>query len=237
MQYFGGKQRISKPLAAFLNSQLRPGQAFYDMFCGSCNVVSKIEPNRVRVANDLHHELICMWIDAQAGGELPETVSEEFYLRIKYDQFHEYPDWLKGFVGFGCSFAGKWWGGYARGSETRNYCKNAKNSVLKKIKTLKNVYFSNQDYRDVPVDYPNSMVYCDIPYRNTTEYSVGDFNHVAFYLWAVRMKNLGHTVLVSEYKHNVPEGWKVVWEYESKKDIRDKDGVQQRTVEVLMTPE
>lgn len=43
-------------------------------------------------------------------------------------------------------------------------------------------------------------------------------------------------MLVSEYKHNVPEGWEVVWEYESKKDIRDKDGVQQPTVEILMTP-
>ena len=79
MQYFGGKQRISKPLAAFLNSQLKPEQAFYDVFCGSCNVVSKIDPNRDRIANDLHKELIAMWRYVQQGGKLPDEISEEQY--------------------------------------------------------------------------------------------------------------------------------------------------------------
>ena len=50
------------------------------------------------------------------------------------------------------------------------------------------------------------------------------------------MKNLGNTVLVSEYLHNLPDGWKVIWQYESKKDIRDKDGLQQLTIEIVMTP-
>ena len=113
MHYFGGKQRISKPLAAFLNSQLKPGQAFYDMFCGSCNVVSKIDPNRDRIANDLHKELIAMWRYVQQGGELPDEISEEQYKQIKESG----ADWLRAFVGFGCSFAGKYWGGYARGGE------------------------------------------------------------------------------------------------------------------------
>ena len=54
--------------------------------------------------------------------------------------------------------------------------------------------------------------------------------------WAVDMKNLGNTVLVSEYLHNLPDGWKVIWQYESKKGIRDKDGVQQLTIEIVMTP-
>jgi hypothetical protein len=50
------------------------------------------------------------------------------------------------------------------------------------------------------------------------------------------MKQLGHTLLVSEYEINVDETLKgnVVWRKESKKDIRDKDGKQQRTIEVLI---
>ena len=80
------------------------------------------------------------------------------------------------------------------------------------------------------------MLYCDIPYRNTTGYSTGSFNHDEFYSWAVAMKSLGHTVLASEYLHNLPDGWKVVWQHESKKDIRDKDGVQQPTIEIVMSP-
>lgn len=234
MRYFGGKQRISKPLAAFLNSQLKPGQAFYDMFCGSCNVISKIDPDRVRVANDLHKELIAMWRHVQQGGELPDEISEEEYKQIKEDG----ADWLRSFVGFGCSFAGKYWGGYARDNRggTRDYCRNAKNSTLKKMETMQDVLFVTCDYQQMNIAHRNAMVYCDIPYKDSVGYSVGAFNHEAFYTWAKKQKWKGHTILVSEYKHNVPEGWKVVWEYESKKDIRDKDGVQQPTVEVLMTP-
>lgn len=97
MRYFGGKQRISKPLAAFLNSQLKPGQAFYDIFCGSCNVISKIDPNRDRIASDLHKELIAMWRYVQQGGDLPDEISEEEYKQTKESG----ADWLKAFVGFG----------------------------------------------------------------------------------------------------------------------------------------
>ena len=32
MRYFGGKQRISKPLCNFLNSQLKDNQPFVDLF-------------------------------------------------------------------------------------------------------------------------------------------------------------------------------------------------------------
>lgn len=231
MRYFGGKQRISKPLAAFLNSQLKPGQAFYDIFCGSCNVVSRIDPNRDRVANDLHKELIAMWRYVQQGGELPDEISEEQYKQIKESG----AGWLMAFVGFGCSFAGKYWGGYARGG-TQNYAKCAKNSTLKKAQGLQNVVFTSCDYQQMNIAHRDAMIYRDIPYKESVGYSVGAFNHEAFYTWAKKQKWKGHTVLVSEYEQNVPDGWKVVWRHESRKSIRDKDGVQQPTVEILMTP-
>jgi DNA adenine methylase len=236
MKYFGGKQRISKPLTDYLNKQLKDGQAFYDLFCGGCNVITKIKGNRPLQANDIHKELIAMWKYVQSGGQLPDTITEEQYLDIKYDVYNRYTSWLKGFVGFGCSFSGKWWGGYARGGEGRDYCKNAKNSTLKKAKHLSNVYFSCMPYYAVEIEYPNSMLYCDIPYKNTTGYSTGQFNHELFYAWAKEKAMQGHTVMVSEYENNVPDGWNVVWRYESKKDVRDNNGVQQQTVEILMTP-
>ena len=61
MQYFGGKVRISKNLALFINNQLKENQTFVDLFCGSCNVISKIDNNRLRIANDKHYYLIEMW--------------------------------------------------------------------------------------------------------------------------------------------------------------------------------
>lgn len=109
MQYFGGKQRIAKSLASYLNSILEPNQPFVDLFCGSCNVISKIDSNRRRIANDKHKYLIAMWKELQRGWIPPDTFSKEEYYEVK-----ETPDakpYLTGFVGFGCSFSGKWWGG------------------------------------------------------------------------------------------------------------------------------
>ena len=234
MRYFGGKAKISKPLSAFLNSELKDGMSFYDLFAGSCNVISKIDGNRNRYANDMHNELIAMWQYVLNGGELPTEITATQYQEIK--QSETAPDWLKAFVGFDCSFAGKWWGGYAREGlrGERNFAMDARNSILKKASKMVGVTSTHGSYKGV-VPEPNSMLYCDIPYRNTTGYSTGSFNHDEFYSLAIGMSHLGHTVLVSEYLHNLPDGWKVVWQHESKKDIRDRDGVQQPTVEIVMT--
>lgn len=233
MQYFGGKQRISKPLSEFLNSQLKEGQPFVDLFCGSCNVISKIDSNRVRIANDKHEYLIAMWKALQQGWVPPTEVSEEMYYRVKANLDADKA--LSGFVGFGCSFAGKWWGSYARGGENRNYATNATNTSMKKINTMQDVIFTSGSYHDVDIPC-NSLIYCDIPYKNTNGYSVGDFNHEEFYEWCENKVECGHDVLVSEYSQNVPNKWEVIWKYESRKGIRDKNGIQQPTTEIIMRP-
>ena len=43
-------------------------------------------------------------------------------------------------------------------------------------------------------------------------------------------------ILCAINNDNVPEDWKVVWRHESTKSIRNKDKVQEATVEVVMTP-
>lgn len=238
MQYFGGKAKIAKELSVVLNNYLIGNdKPFIDAFCGSCNIISKIDSNRIRIANDKHKELIAMWQWAQEKGveRLPTDVSKELYYYIKTSTTS--PDWLKGFVGFGCSFAGKWWGGYATSdNKERNYATNAINTIAKKLKGLSGVSFTCGDYFDIIIPERPSVIYCDIPYRNTTGYSNGAFNHEQFYTWAYGMKALGHIVLVSEYEMNVDEAMRgnVVWRKESKKDIRDSEGIQQLTTEVLI---
>lgn len=232
MQYFGGKQRIAKHLCEYLNSQLRPGQVFVDLFCGSCNVVSNIRVDSERYANDKNEYLISLWASLQQGLALPQDVDEETYYTVKglpAETLEQKA--IKAFVGFGCSFGGKWWGGFARGGKGRNYAKNAYNSTMKKADKLKDVRFMCMSFDDFlcPKD---SIVYCDIPYKGTTQYSaVGDFDHENFYTWLKQQKDC--TVLVSEYKHNVPQWGEIVWEHKSKKDIRNKNGEQEETVEVL----
>ena len=102
---------------------------------------------------------------------------------------------------------------------------------MKKANKMKDVGFFSMDYSDF-ICPEGSLVYCDIPYKGTTQYSaVGDFDHEVFYTWAKSQKQC--RILVSEYKHNVPEGARIVWEHNSRKSIRNKDGLQEATVEVL----
>ena len=232
MRYFGGKVRISKNLTLFINNQLKENQTFVDLFCGSCNVISKIDNNRLRIANDKHYYLIEMWKELQKGWLPPKSLTKEEYKYIKNNK-DEKP-YLTAFVGFGCSFAGKWFGGYAH-ADKRNYCLNDYNSVLNKLKNLKNVMFYNLDYSEVDIP-KGSFVYCDIPYKNATPYckkEVGEFNHEEFYQW-VRENSNKYEIYVSEYKENVPNDFEIVWEQNSKKDIRNKNGIKEKTIEVLM---
>ena len=233
MQYMGGKVRIAKYLVPVLQERLKDKDTFVDLFCGSCNIISAIKaPNRI--ANDLHKELIALHKAVQQGWVPPSVVTEEDHKQARRkDGYTE--DHLKAFIRFGCSFGGDYNGGYARGEGDRNYALGAKNTLLKKHQNMKDVQFFNLNYSEVSIPN-NSLVYCDIPYKDTTKYSTGSFDHSSFYSWCKDMKNKGHDIVVSEYLCNVPEGWEVLWKHEGKKDMRNKDGVQESTVEVLMTP-
>lgn len=240
MQYFGGKFRISKPLAEFLNSQIDNDQTFVDLFCGSLNVATRIRARNI-ACNDRHSYLVRMWEKVISGWIPPTAITEEEYKHIKENHLDgsTIDPALAGFVGFACSFSGKWWGGYARNNRGTNYAKGGSNSIVKKVEKLKgtNVQFSNLDYSEVSIP-DNSVVYCDIPYRGTTQYSqkeVGKFDHDRFYDWVIQTsrRNSVH-VFVSEYEKNVPDGFKVVWQHSSKKYTRNKHGQLEPTSEALI---
>lgn len=235
MQYLGGKSRIAKELCLFLNNQLQEKQPFVDLFCGSCNIISKIEPNRTRIANDISKPVIALYEYACEGGQLPDDITYEQYKDVlNHKNTDKYPDWYKGFVGFGCSFAGKYFGGYAR-QENVNYARLTKRSILRKIETMKNVTFYNVSYDCV--DIPNnSLVYCDIPYFNTTRYSSGKFDHNMFYDFARQLKENGCSVFISEYQENTPNDFEIVYTLPSRKKMRDKNNSAVITAEVLISP-
>ena len=233
MQYFGGKYRISKQLSQYLNSQLKDNQPFVDLFCGSCNVISKIDDNRLRMANDKHKYLIALWKALLDGWLHPDKISREEYVFIR-DNKDDSP-YLAGFVGFACSFAGRWFEGYAYNSKGHNYCLSSKRSCINKLSNLNNVEFYNLNYDKVNIR-KGSLVYCDIPYKGSKPYckkEVGIFDHYEFYQW-VRDNSSTYDIYISEYKENVPEDFEIVWEMESRKIIRNAENEAVRTIEVLM---
>lgn len=82
----------------------------------------------------------------------------------------------------------------------------------------------------------NEFIYCDIPYKGTTKYKNASFCHEDFYEWARLTKSNGHSVYISEYERNVPPGFEIVWAKDSKQDMRNSNGEQRSTTEILMTP-
>ena len=161
-----------------------------------------------------------MWKALQSGYKLPEIVTEEDYKYIK-EHKEENPA-LTGFVGFGCSFGGKWFGGIARNKKGDNYCARAEKSVMKDLVGLKTATFICDDYRNVEIP-EDSIVYCDPPYENTTGYTTGKFNSNDFWEY---VRNLSKTnkVLVSE--QSAPDDFVCIWEKDFKRMLDvNKDNI------------
>lgn len=240
MQYLGGKSKISKQIAEVINNEVsrwkeqdceghyidnreRERESNCDtlvsLFCGSCSIGSKVSiPNKI--CNDKHPYLIAMWKGLQDGWQPPTRITSEEYKHIR-DNKDENPA-LTGFVGFGCSFGGKWFGGLARNKKGDNYCERAERSLLKDFEGLRNATFTCLDYKDVPIP-EGAIVYADPPYKNTTGYSLGEFNHEEFWEY-MRKISKDHIVLISE--QSAPDDFKIVWEKEQKRMLDvNKDNI------------
>ena len=217
MQYVGGKFRIATKLASYLES-VRNGRAFIEPFCGGANITAAMSGKRI--ASDLCEDVVLLWSAVANGWEPPTQVSEAEYQAAKVSP----PSALRGFIGFGCSFGGKFFGGYAR-SGARNYAMNAHNAIMKKAKNLQGVPFLCREYAEcAPI---NSLVYCDPPYANTTQgYSSTSFDSALFWNTARRWAQEGNTVLVSEY--TAPAFANEVWSIETKTDMHCKEGKEPR---------
>ena len=79
---------------------------------------------------------------------------------------------------------------------------------------LKGIKFKCCSFLDLPKDkIKGYVIYCDIPYKGTTKYSVNSFPYDDFYKWAYEMAE-NNIVLISEY--SMPETFKCIWEKETK---------------------
>lgn len=66
---------------------------------------------------------------------------------------------------------------------------------LESLQQLQHLEMSSLDYRELKIK-PNSIVYCDPPYKNTAKY-LREFDHDSFYKWA---KESEHPIFISEYQ-------------------------------------
>lgn len=65
---------------------------------------------------------------------------------------------------------------------------------LQSLQSLERLTITQKDYREIEI-LPNSVIYCDPPYKGTATY-LQQFDHEAFYNWAEKQKN----IYISEYQ-------------------------------------
>tara|TARA_R110000772_G_scaffold113717_1_gene218034 strand:+ start:168 stop:896 length:729 start_codon:yes stop_codon:yes gene_type:complete len=219
MKYMGSKNRIAKHLLPIMLEN-RNGRTWVEPFVGGANMIDKVDGKRIGA--DFNEYLIEMWKELQNGWTPPDFVSEEEWRDVKTKMENNYEKHYIAFVRLGCSFGADWNGGYARNvrkdkpnsellnSTTKSYCGQSKRNIIKQLPNLQSVEFVNSSYQDLEIP-PNSLIYCDPPYRGTTKYKDA-FNHLEFWEWCRIKAKEGHLVYVSEY--NAPKDFECLYSSE-----------------------
>lgn len=213
MQYMGGKAKIARRVVEAILADTDLRGVWFEPFVGGANVLEVAAPHFDRaLAYDAHPDLVLMWRHVTAGGAVPEFVSREEYAALR----HAEPSWLRGFVGFGASFGGKWFGGYGdfRGTseDLRDAtCRASYRTVGRQAQVFArcDVKFARAGFGEV-VPPPGSVVYCDPPYAGTTGYATGAFDHDGFYA-TLTDRAEASAVYVSEYQIPADVRAKLVW--------------------------
>ncbi len=222
----GSKNRIAKHILPIMLAERKEGQYWVEPFVGGANMIDKVDGNRIGADNNKY--LIAMWNELQKGWIPPEFITREFYseCRNKYNnnsalesEYH-----IIGYVGFNGSYGGRFYdGGYAgktitKQNKERNYPLEAYNNVIAQIDNIKDIQFHYSCYKILR--FPdNSIIYCDIPYKDSKEYKTAkDFKHEDFCDWARQKATEGHTVYVSEY--TMPDDFECVWSKEVSSSLR-----------------
>ena len=213
MKYMGGKNRIANEILPIILKNRTETQFYIEPFAGGCNVIDKVKGNRI--ASDKNEYLMEMWYDLTEGHMFIEKIDKDLYDRARTEFNNgineEFTVSEIGWIGFMASYNGRFFdGGYnGKCKKKRDYTKEAINNIYKQIDSMKGVSFSSGNYDKIIIPN-NSIIYCDIPYEGTKQYTTSkNFNYLEFWQWCRDMTKKGHEVFISEY--NAPNDFECVW--------------------------
>lgn len=218
MRYLGGKTRLAKEISQAILNDTPNRETYIEPFIGGGSTFFETARHFENgYGGDAQEDLALMWRGLIAGSFTPpEIVSEEEWRTLKYSN----PSALRGFVGFGCSFAGRFFNGYARNKGGTNYAAQSARSVYKDLEKIDptRITIKYSDYRDWS-PLTGDVVYCDPPYEGTLQYSspktgVSAFDHEEFWNTMRDWRGRGVNVYVSEF--NAPDDWEPIWEKKRK---------------------
>lgn len=214
MKYMGSKSRIAKNILPIILKNRKDNQYYIEPFVGGCNMIDKISNPRMAIDNNKY--LIAMWKGLQDNLIRPREIPKDYYslVRTSYNnKDNQYSDFIIGWVGFTASFNGRFFdGGYSGQSKGRDYIQEQIKNIEKQIPFIQGIEFYSGDYKTINYP-PNSIIYCDPPYKDTKQYSTSkNFNHEEFWEWCRLMKSQGHKIFISEY--DAPEDFECIWQKE-----------------------
>lgn len=199
---------------------MSPQGTWWEPFCGGLSVSVHLAKYGPGVVSDANPALIALYQAVIAGWDPPTAVSREEYQAAK--SLPE-SDPRKAFIGFGCSFGGKWFGGYAESGknwnhrdqrwDTHDYAKATAKALFRDMRAIANCAVACLSFFDVdPRTSPTpECIYADPPYEGTTGYSaVAPFDHGRFWTYCQEWASRGARVFVSEYTCSVEAN--IVWD-------------------------
>lgn len=229
MKYMGSKARHAKELLTIILKEHISDMWYVEPFVGGANMIDKVPKEYKRFGADTNEYLIEMWKDAINGYLSFDYVTPDLYSEVRSNK-EKYSKGFVGWIAHGCSYNGKWFGGFAGKITTkegleRNYQTEAANAVKKQIKLLEGCHFKHKSVFDLSLP-SKSTIYCDPPYAGTTKYK-DDFDHERFYQWCRDRKNEGHKLFISEYK--MPDDFVCVWQKDVNSSLTKETGAKKAT--------
>jgi len=242
VRYLGGKPRLAKHLAA----AIAPRGRWWDPFCGGLSVSVQLAKFGPGLVSDIHPALIALYRAVREGWEPPASLSRE-----EWGAARALPDSdpRKAFAGFGCSFGGKWFGGYAAecgervmekgparwlGACSIDQARATRRGLLRDVAALERCELRRCSFFDVaPRRGLFEAIYCDPPYRGVTAYALLEpFDHDRFWARCAEWAAVGARVFVSEYACPLA-GVDVALERRHRDRLRRADGGQTLKIERL----
>lgn len=234
MKYMGSKARIAKHILPIILNDRKEGQWYVEPFVGGANMIDKVDGNRIG-ADSNRHVISSLILIQNAPKAIPfnnKVFTESRYnLAAKKARENSELTCIESFALIAYSFGAKWIGGWARGSG-RDYVEESYRNAQKQSPKIKGVLFINQSYDELEI-LPQSIIYCDPPYANTTKYK-DNFDHDKFWEWCREKCKEGHKVFISEY--NAPDDFVCVWQQELNVSVA-KSGKHKKATEKLFIHE